>query len=336
MKQEKNKIYKINIEDIPEICWEDENKLKEHLRESETSFIKKRPVKDWKTTENKVWNHYVEGQEYFIFKRKYKVLKKAKHGNNNSKSDVFLTLLDIIKNKEVSILIQVKQDNYVYTENWTDLKKLLNKIERFRDYTLEEKKEAKQEVSDFITLLKKNKKKFIDKIIKVQKNERARTAPNIITNCRYLTGIGMCFSVKGQDEYKIKSSLLKKIMTEGMDEGIDSKIISLLGKDEEYEPERHDIDMTDYYKNRDIYFEPRPIYSISGFTQNRHPLWIDYDFCQSINHECHKIDPTILPPYFLNLLEDAIKNERKNFEYNNNQYILQEKYKNLNCYYPEI
>ena len=41
MKEEKNKIYKINIEDIPERCWGDENKLKEYLRESETFYIKK-------------------------------------------------------------------------------------------------------------------------------------------------------------------------------------------------------------------------------------------------------------------------------------------------------
>lgn len=66
--------------------------------------------------------------------------------------------------------------------------------------------------------------------------------------------------------------------------------------------------------------------------QNNHPLWIDYDFCKSINYECYKRDPTILPLDFLNLLEDAIKNERKNFEYNNNQYIYITK-KNLNCYY---
>ena len=72
MKEEKNKIYKINIEDIPERCWGDENKLKEYLRESETFYIKKRPVKDWKTTENKVWNYYQVDQEYSFFKRKYK------------------------------------------------------------------------------------------------------------------------------------------------------------------------------------------------------------------------------------------------------------------------
>ena len=59
--------------------------------------------------------------------------------------------------------------------------------------------------------------------------------------------------------------------------------------------------------------------------QNNHPLWIDYDFCKSINYECYKRDPTILPLDFLNLLEDAIKNERKNFEYNNNQYIYYKK-----------
>lgn len=352
----KNKLLKI-IENTLEGGW-DLEKLKEFVSENEEICTKKSRrkketffstekdsvQKDWKKTENKVWNYYQEGQEYDcpVNKIKFKVLKKEKQEkkNKNSKSDVFLICLDINKNKEVGILIQVKQTNYGFVCNWMDYNKLIT----FINNSNSSKEEAKKEILDLITFLKTDKnviEKFILNTIKFQTHKSSkRTAPDIITNCRYLTGIGMCISIIGPPEYKIKSPLLKKIVTEGMDKGIDYKVISILGKDEEYDPNKHNMDMKEYYKNIDIYFNPRPIYSISGQTNNNIFFWFDYEFCQSINNECHKRNPNILPLEFLNLRDDAIKNKKENFEYNGHKYILQKesngkKYKNLNCYYPQ-
>lgn len=345
----KNKLLKI-IEHTPEEGW-DENKLKEYVFENEELNEKKTgrkketfssTEKHWKKTENKIWEHYQEGQEFdcSVVKQKLKILKKTKHDENkNSKSDVFLNCLNINKNKELGILIQVKQTNYNFVCNWKDHNKLIT----FINNSKEEKEAAIKEMSDYITSLKKDEnilEKIISDLIKFQTDNKPRTAPNIITNNRYLTGIGMCFSRTGPPEYKIKSPLLKKIVTEGHDEGIDYKIISILGKDEEYDPNKHNMDMKEYYQNIDIYFQPRPIYSISGVTNNNKSFWLDYEFCQFINRECHKRNPNILPLEFLNLRDDAIKNVKGNFEYNGHTYILQresngKKYKNLNCYYPE-
>ena len=209
--------------------------------------------------------------------KEYKIISMLK---KNIKNDTAFLVEDVINKNVLNIGIQTKQDNAAFVENWINIEKFINKINKQNKYTEKDKTDAIDELYQLEDSIFNNIYKYKDLLKKYRK-----THPNA-----KFVKLGMCVSFKPNTiTTPIKSNLLKMLfITGGVDNISDEFYYHNQKHNETFEITNLKKIDDDFIKNTNLYFHPRMIYTSSGQTQLN--LCDYFSFKGSINEKTFSVD----------------------------------------------